>query len=209
MSPPPGAARPDGRCLPGRLPRASPSPRTLEHYSGPTASYRRSLATEVPGQMLADVTIVGGRSWVESIADRRSPASIGNAIAGLRVFTRWTIAEGHLRVDPLERIRKPRAEPPSSVRSAARSRWPCSARRRGTSGCYCRRDTDPDREEPCSFDYTHAVDRVNTIMVVARRTGNTRRTCQATSRRAYAHLPRRRVRPAGLGLHRRRRRKAE
>ncbi|MCY7419706.1 MAG: tyrosine-type recombinase/integrase [Chloroflexi bacterium] len=89
------------------------SPRTLEHCAGSITSYRRSLAPHVgTPQTLSDLDLEQARRWSESLADRRSPASIGNAIAGLKVFSRWLVTEGHLRTHPLARLRKPRSEPP-------------------------------------------------------------------------------------------------
>lgn len=88
------------------------SPRTLEHYGGSIASYRRWLGTPIDCQVLADIELERARAWAASLADRRSPASIGNAIAGLKVFTRWLVAEDHLRTDPLARLRKPRTVAP-------------------------------------------------------------------------------------------------
>lgn len=88
------------------------SPRTLEHHSWSIRSYRSSLATEPGVQTLADIDSERARSWAVGLADHRTPASIGNAIAGLKVFSHWLVAEDHLRVDPLARVRKPRSEPP-------------------------------------------------------------------------------------------------
>lgn len=88
------------------------SPRTLEHYTWSIRSYRVSLPTTLEAQVLADLDIDRARAWAESLSTVRSPASVGNAIAGLKVFSRWLVAEDHLRVDPIARLRKPRAQPP-------------------------------------------------------------------------------------------------
>lgn len=88
------------------------SPRTLEHYAFSIASYRRSLGLDPTAQTLADLDLDPARAWAASLGATRNPASVGNAIAGLKVFSSWLVREDHLRTDPLRAFRKPRTRPP-------------------------------------------------------------------------------------------------
>ena len=88
------------------------SPKTLEHYEASLRSYRRFVGPDTATQVVVDLELGRARAWATSLADRRSPASVGNAIAGLKVFSHWLVAEDYLRTDPLGRLRKPRTQPP-------------------------------------------------------------------------------------------------
>lgn len=88
------------------------SPHTLEHYQGSIDSYRRFLGAEPADHVVADLAIDRARAWAASLAVSRTPASVGDAIAGLKVFSHWLVNEGLIRSDPLAQLRKPRAPAP-------------------------------------------------------------------------------------------------
>lgn len=88
------------------------SPHTLEHYRGSIDSFRRFLGPKPGGHVVADLAIDGARAWAAALAATRSPGSVGDAIAGLKVFSHWLVTEGLVRSDLLGQLRKPRAQAP-------------------------------------------------------------------------------------------------
>jgi integrase/recombinase XerD len=86
------------------------SGRTTEQYEWSIRSFGDSLPEDGPSLLAVEPVAV--RSWIESLKGTRAPTSVRSAVRALKVFSRWTAAEGYLRADPLALVRPPKAPPP-------------------------------------------------------------------------------------------------
>jgi site-specific recombinase XerD len=82
------------------------SERTVEFYLAGADSYAASL--QLDGEpFLGDLTLERARSWAAGLRASRSPATAHGRVRALKTLTRWCVAEGYLRFDPLERLSPP------------------------------------------------------------------------------------------------------
>lgn len=80
---------------------------TISSYLEALDAFRRSLPSPLARQSLAELSLDATRAWVGAYTAGRKPATVANRVRSLRVFSRWCVAEGYLRVDPLARLRRP------------------------------------------------------------------------------------------------------